>query len=455
MVRVCVVPGCSNRSNRECHLSYHSLPLKNKKLLKIWIHKIGRKNTPINKNSYVCSVHFVDSAGRRLRPDEYPTANLPMLTNSLHIRPRKSPTKRIKAVSNDSDSDSDDTIVEKKSVAVQTSESFVKLKEENLKLQMENAQLLQQLKLSQFRLDNILKNDQKIQYYTGFPNYGTLKSFYDFLGPAVNNLNYWGSSAGVAEKSPTGRNRVLPPMEEFFLVLVRLRLGTFEKDLADRFNISVSTVSRICLTWINFLYLKVKEIPLWPKREVVQFFMPSVFKSLYPSTRVIIDATEIFVETSSLPEFQQMTYSSYKSHNTYKTLIGISPGGAVTFVSKLFPGSISDKELTRKSGLLELLERGDSVMADRGFDIQDYLTPIGVKVNIPPFLNGKPQFDPQELVETRRIASLRIHVERAMGRIKNYHIFSRTVPSSLTNVSDLSYVLFLLTFYHHCAHSIL
>ena len=132
-------------------------------------------------------------------------------------------------------------------------------------------------------------------------------------------------------------------MEEFFLVLVRLRLGTFEKDLADHFNISVSTVSRICLTWINFLYLKVKEIPLWPKWEVVQSFMPSVFKSLYPSTRVIIDATEIFVETSSLPEFQQMTYSSYKSHNTYKTLIGISPGGAVTFVSKLFPGSISDK----------------------------------------------------------------------------------------------------------------
>ena len=80
-------------------------------------------------------------------------------------------------------------------------------------------------------------------------------------------------------------------------------------------------------------------------------------------------------------------------------------------------------------------------MADRGFDIQDYLTPIGVKVNIPPFLNGKPQFDPQELVETRRIASLRIHVERAMGRIKNYHIFSRTVPSSLTNVSEQMFVI--------------
>ena len=95
-----------------------------------------------------------------------------------------------------------------------------------------------------------------------------------------------------------------------------------------------------------FLYIKLKEIPMWPKQEPVHSCMPACFKQLYPTTRVIIDATEIFIETPSLPERQQMTYSSYKNHNTYKALIGISPGGAITFVSKLFPGSISDKELT-------------------------------------------------------------------------------------------------------------
>ena len=151
--------------------------------------------------------------------------------------------------------------------------------------------------------------------------------------------------------------------------------------------------------------------------------MPKVFKQLYPTTRVIIDATELYIQQSSLPELQQLTISSYKNHNTYKGLIGISPSGAVTFVSKLYPGSISDKELTRRSGILDLLECGDSVMADRGFDILEDLAPIGVKLNIPPFLRGKSQLDSSELVETRRIASLRIHVERCMERIKNYHIF--------------------------------
>ena len=58
-------------------------------------------------------------------------------------------------------------------------------------------------------------------------------------------------------------------------------------------------------------------------------------------------------------------------------LVGISPSGAITFVSDLYSGAIFDKRLTQMSGILDLLERGDSVMADRGFDIQDDLTPLG------------------------------------------------------------------------------
>ena len=308
--------------------------------------------------------------------------------------------------------------------------------------------LEEQLHASKFCLENISKDDDKVLFYTGFPNYTALKVCYNYLGPAVDNLTYWGSKRDSQSKCH-GRNRLLPPIEEFYMVLVRLRLGLFEKDLADRFNVSISTVSRICPTWITFLYMRFKELSLWPSRDLVQTYMPRSFKDLYPSTRVIIDATEIFVETPSLPELQQMTFSSYKNHNTFKALVGISPGGAVTFISKLFCGSISDRELTKRSGLLELLESGDTVMADRGFNIQDDLIPLGVRVNIPPFLRGKEQLEPNELVETRRIASLRIHVERAMERIKNFHVFDRTIPSSLTEVAEqMFFVCAVLTNFH-------
>ena len=121
------------------------------------------------------------------------------------------------------------------------------------------------------------------------------------------------------------------------------------------------------------MYLQFQCIPLWPSKEMIVSDMPESFRRLYPSTRFILDATEVRVEKPGLPSLQQVTFSNCKNTNTYKVLIGISPSGIITFVSKLYAGSISDKQLTRCSGIMDLLQPEDSVMADRGFDIQDDL----------------------------------------------------------------------------------
>lgn len=120
-------------------------------------------------------------------------------------------------------------------------------------------------------------------------------------------------------------------------------------------------------------------------------------------------------------------FSTYKNHTTLKGLIGISPSGAVTFVSQLYTGSISDREIVYRSGFLDLpFNEGDSVMADKGFTVEDLL-PLGVKLNIPPFLCSSIQMPTKEVVWTQEIASLRIHVERVINKIKNFHIWDRVV----------------------------
>ena len=81
-------------------------------------------------------------------------------------------------------------------------------------------------------------------------------------------------------------------------------------------------------------------------------------------------------------------------------------------------------------------------MADRGSDIEVDLILLGVKLNIPPFLKGKSQLSKKEMVETSRIASVRIHVERAMECIKNYRIFDKDIPSPLTNLADQIFCMF-------------
>ena len=95
MVHVCCVPGCSSRSNRETNLSYYRLPLQNKKLLKQWVHKIGRSNLPLNTSTRVCSRHFINAKGRKLRKDEVPSEALPILpTSATPIAKRKPPKER-------------------------------------------------------------------------------------------------------------------------------------------------------------------------------------------------------------------------------------------------------------------------------------------------------------------------------------------------------------------------
>ena len=65
--------------------------------------------------------------------------------------------------------------------------------------------------------------------------------------------------------------------------------------------------------------------------------------------------------------------------------MGIVPSGCVTFVSQLYSGGISDKEIS-------LPERRDDVIADRGFVMNDQLEALGCSLNIPPFLNNQGKF---------------------------------------------------------------
>ena len=72
--------------------------------------------------------------------------------------------------------------------------------------------------------------------------------------------------------------------------------------------------------------------------------------------------------------------------------------------------------------------------------IEDIL-PQGVNLNLPPFKGTREQLTAKEVEETARIASVRIHVERAIGRIKNYHILDGVLPVSLSHVADQIYTV--------------
>ncbi|CAG2187310.1 unnamed protein product [Mytilus edulis] len=226
--------------------------------------------------------------------------------------------------------------------------------------------------------------------------------------------------------------------DQLLLVLMRLKLHLIFDDLGRRFGISKSLACKLFNSWMPVLAEQLKGLVVWLPRETIRACIPESFRENYPRTTVIIDCAETFIQRPTNLKSRSETYSNYKSHNTAKYLVGIAPHGHIMFISRAFGGRASDKFIVEKSGFCQYLLPGDEVMADRGFTIDDLLFPLRVKLNIPAFTKCKPQLSNEDLTTTRRIARVRIHVERAIRRLKVFKILSSTVPvSSLKNFDDI------------------
>ena len=276
------------------------------------------------------------------------------------------------------------------------------------------------------------------------------------LQDEVSRMKYWrgGSSKKQMayeinpEKSKPGRKRqTLSTWSEFVMTLVWLRLGLQTQLLATIFGISITSVKNITFTRVRALHDALTPTLLcWPSMDTIRKQMPESFRLNFPNTRIIIDCTEIYILRPSDPDAQHKTYSSYKPSNTIKVLVGITPSGGISFVSKAWTGNISDKFITKRSGLIEKLEPGDHVMADRGFQIEDLLLPKGAKLIAPPFTRkcsyGKQKrLNASEILQTRKIARFRIHVERAIERMKRWEVLERLSLQSLHDTTEVIQVI--------------
>ena len=389
----------------------------------------------------VCSKHFLfsdfieyDSKKRKLNPGAIPSVFVWTSQSK-----RKSPKKR-------HDSEATDTASETEEPQGQC---FDKEVQASLPVPCSH----------QFSMQTILASNPKlklVQFYTGFQNYDIFKEVLNLIVPGCDRsqIVYWDNRhshtyvsgpeyfdsdeddildvSDEEDRAPPSRTHKLSVEDEFLLTMMKLRLGLFNKDIAMRFGISVSTMSKIFMTWINLIYIRLGSLKIFPHRNVIMKNITREFKQQYPNVMLIIDCTELRIQMPSSLVRKSQTYSDYKSTNTFKGLVGVDSKGGILFVSHLYTGSISDKEICQRSGMHDLLKRkmeigelhqGDAIMADKGFNIGKELEEIGLKLNIPPFLGKRKRLSAEDVKETRLIAHHRIQVERAIGKVKNFHIF--------------------------------
>ncbi|XP_062609017.1 uncharacterized protein LOC134270785 [Saccostrea cucullata] len=470
---------CSNYRGKSVGgkvISLHRFPSDTNKK-KIWLQRarLIRKDFNYSKNSYICSVHFVNNQGPSadhplpsIFPNKTFKTSAPTTctsTSSFPITQPEDVNPEIESMDyQDSLEQSDDplrdslnmhdyhkdwtctgevpnnketqTTIFSKDASTQTDGSHLNIaamtNSTSAETQTDEKRGIDkgtQVCRPVFTFEDIEHDNSKILFYTGIPNKETFNAVFD----EIKDDAYKNTRRASSSSSNKGRPRRLRIIDEFFLVLLRLRLGLLLEDLANRFNVSVSTCSKIFNLWIDFLFVQLQPLIMWPSRDTINATMPISFKRKFSNCRVIVDCTEVFVQTPSSLANKSLMYSDYKSHMTFKGLIGISPAGVTTFVSDLWGGSISDKQLTKKCGILHLCEVGDAIMADKGFVISDLTTPKGIHLIIPPFKKKNHQMSRNDVLLTRDIARLRIHVERQMERIKNFHIFEGVMHISMAS----------------------
>ena len=251
--------------------------------------------------------------------------------------------------------------------------------------------------------------DVVTKFYTGFPTWSLFNTVFDLCKPVVK---YHPRMA-------------LPLMAQFAMTLMKLRLNLKNQDLAYRFHISQSCVSRYFNKWINVMYSRLPSVLLfWPQKSEIEISMPLSFRQKFKDCVSIIDGFEVFCNRHKNVLDRASTYSNYKSH-TVKFLISITPQGTINFISQAFGGRTSDIEIVKKSGYMKFIGSGDAVLADKGFTIEELFGLIGAKLITPSFMGKQDQLSQLQVETSRGISNVRIHVERVIGHFKKTFLILR------------------------------
>ena len=279
------------------------------------------------------------------------------------------------------------------------------LKTEVNLLRYERDEANRQLERLKF-LKIVTSNEQKCHLYSGISK-DILQSLFSYMHTFVSTSHC--------------SSKVLTFEEELLLTLIKYRQNPSIEVLGDMFGIPKSTTWDIFWRWTDLLYAKLKFLVKMPPRDRIFQIIPPVFKEKFPRLTGIIDCFEIFIDAPRNLKASAETYSNYKKHCTVKFFICCNPLGAVTFLSKAYGGRASDVQIVRESGFISpnFHMPYDQILADRGFTlVEDFATMCSAELIIPSFTKGKKQLSAQDVEISRKISSVRIHIERVIGLIK-------------------------------------
>ncbi|XP_061709644.1 uncharacterized protein LOC133519624 isoform X2 [Cydia pomonella] len=223
------------------------------------------------------------------------------------------------------------------------------------------------------------------------------------------------------------------------ICLFKLKNNDSFARMSEEFQMARSTIRLVFEKNVVVLSTYFQNCIYLPPLSEIKKNLPLAFKIRYSNVQCIIDCFEIQIEKPSDPEKQAQTWSQYKSCNTMKYLIGCTPAGYISFISQGYGGRTSDKAITENSGFVDVLPLNAVIMADRGFKEIESLKEShqNGKLLRPPSVFANQKMTKKDVIKTKVIASLRVHVERVIRRLREFHMLK---PHSVVNNKHLKYL---------------
>lgn len=234
------------------------------------------------------------------------------------------------------------------------------------------------------------------------------------------------------------QNHTYIPLEHILLCLKKIRLDTKFTELGNQFGISVSYASKIFKKNVPLIAKALSCFIIKSNKSAIEQNLPIAFRHKYRHINCIIDCLEIEIQKPLKSVDQALTWSEYKKANTIKYLISSTPDGIINYISPGYGGRISDVSLVEDCNFLDQLEPGVSILADRGFKhIEQLLLQKGFNLVRPPSVSANLKLSKVEARKTKEIASLRIHIERVIRRLRE---FSMLKPHSVVNTNLIKFL---------------
>jgi len=170
---------------------------------------------------------------------------------------------------------------------------------------------------------------------------------------------------------PDKRTHRLNLKERIIMVFLKLKQGLSFAILSILFNdLTSETCRSTYILMISQLAQIMQSLVYWPSKQEILSNLPFCFDN-FNNVRVVLDCTEISVQRPKCLTCRIKCYSNYKSTFTLKFLVGITPGGLISFISKPYGGRSSDKAIFEQSNIIENIQPPDAIMVDKGFLIDD------------------------------------------------------------------------------------